>query len=261
MSEILRRCSACNAPAEENAKFCTNCGKPLTQYQQTQDTAQMLLEKACAYMHENNFLMAAPLIEEVLEKYPKHSDGYIIKLLCKLHLKNINELGTVNTPLAEHEEFQLAQEYAAPYQLERNNALLEENTKYIEQKWQENRATTAALQQQIRELRSQIQSQEQFLADNSMISELPGWRKVLRKIEQVFMIASVAFWTFGALFVFPIIIIDAPFVLRLIFIIKRDKREKARPQAVQLATQLLNNYKTQLQEKTAQLEALKQQVV
>ena len=83
----------------------------------------------------------------------------------------------------------------------------------------------------------------------------------MRKIEQVFMIASVAFWTFGALFVFPIIIIDAPFVLRLIFIIKRDKREKARPQAVQLATQLLNSYKTQLQEKTAQLEALKQQVV
>lgn len=255
----MRRCPACNASVGEKDKFCTNCGNPLVEYQQTEDSAQMLLEKACAYMHKNDFVMAAPLIEEVLERFPQHSDGYMIKLLCKLYLKNINELKTVNTPLTDHEEFQLAQKYAAPYQLERNNTLLEENTKYIEQKRQENRTAAAVLQQQIRELRSQIQSQEKFLADNPLIPERPVWRKVLRVIELIFMVASVIFWTMATLVAFFMIVIDAPFILRLIFIIRRDKREKARPQVVQQATQQLHSYKTQLQEKTAQLEALKQQ--
>ena len=238
----MRRCPACNASVGEKDKFCTNCGNPLVEYQQTEDSAQMLLEKACAYMHKNDFVMAAPLIEEVLERFPQHSDGYMIKLLCKLYLKNINELKTVNTPLTDHEEFQL-----------------EENTKYIEQKRQENRTAAAVLQQQIRELRSQIQSQEKFLADNPLIPERPVWRKGLRVIELIFMVASVIFWTMATLVAFFMIVIDAPFILRLIFIIRRDKREKARPQVVQQATQQLHSYKTQLQEKTAQLEALKQQ--
>ena len=67
---------------------------------------------------------------------------------------------------------------------------------------------------------------------------LPTWRRVLQVIEKIFMIANALFWTAGTILYPVLAFLDAPFVVRLVYIIKRDrKRKKALAQHPTLSRQ------------------------
>jgi len=262
MEHAKHNCPACNTEVDSSSLFCPNCGKPINSghAQASSIPCESLLEKACVYMNQGNYTYAQPLIEEALTLSPQYADGYIIKLLCKLHLKNINDLGSIDTPLTSYEEFLLAMRYGSVYQTKRYEKLLESNAKIVEQKNQQRKAqqqlSVIALKNEISVLEKQVRETEHYLATHPIKAPLPKWRRVLRKIELIFMICAVSFWTLGVLFVPPLIIVDAPFLLRLIFIIIRIQKDRRLPLNVQKAANELSRNKALLNKKTEQLDLL-----
>lgn len=260
MPQASINCPACNKQIETKPgrtnRFCPNCGKPVTLFQPQINTPspESLLEKACILMNQGNFPEAEPFIEEALVISPEYADGYIVRLLCMLHLKSINDLGTIDTPLTSYEDFQAAIRYGSTYQLKRFEKLMEKNAEMVEKKKQkqksDNTQRTITLHKETEDLRRKICDAEKFFSAVQNRPPLPRWRKILRTVELTFMICSVSFWTLGVLFVPQLIIIDAPFILRLIFIILRNQKEKRLPGKVQEMTRSLNANKVLLQEKT-----------
>lgn len=260
MEAAKHNCPACNTAIDSSSLFCPNCGKPINsnQAQTSAISCESLLEKACVYMHQDNYTYAQPLIEEALALAPQYADAYIIKLLCKLRLKNINDLGSIDTPLTSYEEFLLAMRYGSVYQTKRYEKLLANNAKLVEQKKQQLNAqrqlNILTLKNEISVLQKQIQQSEHYLTTHPIKSPLPKWRRILRGIELIFMICAVSFWTLGVLFVPQLIILDVPFLLRLIFIIIRIQKDKRLPLKIQNVANELSRNKTLLAEKTEQLD-------
>lgn len=266
MPQAIINCPACNRQIEmkpgRTNRFCPNCGKPVASAQPETSTPspESLLEKACVLMNQGNFQEAEPFIEEALVISPQYADGYIVRLLCKLHLKTINDLGSVDVPLTSYEDFQAAIRYGSTYQLKRFEKLMEKNAEMVEkakqQQESDNTQRVITLHKETEDLRRKICEAEKFLSAVQGKLQLPRWRKVLRTVEQIFMICSASFWTLGVLFVPQLIIVDAPFILRLIFIILRNQKEKHLPGKVQEMTRSLNANKVLLQEKTELLSDL-----
>ncbi len=266
MPGTIISCPACNKQIEmkpgRTNRFCPNCGKPVTSSQPQINTPspESLLEKACILMNQGNFPEAEPFIEEALAISPEYADGYIIRLLCMLHLKSINDLGTIDTPLTSYEDFQAAIRYGSTYQLNRFEKLMEKNAERVEKKKQQqesdNTQRIITLHKETEDLRRKICDAEKFLSAVQNRPPFPRWRRILRTVELIFMICCASFWTFGVLFVPQLIIIDAPFLLRLFFIIVRNRKEKGLPDKIQETTRALNANRALLKEKTALLSDL-----
>lgn len=234
----MANCPACNAEIIENEgrtnRFCENCGKPLPVPESPKEAPhpEELLEKACLLMNMGRHTMAQPLIEETLRLYPEYADAYIVKLLCRLGLKQIEELETLNVPLDSYEEFEKAVQLSTPAQLKRLAKLHETNAQNIAGKQQ-------CSQEQLSQLDKQIDEAQEFLDTNAYKVEIPTWRKVLRIIEKIFMICTASFWVLGTIYYWMLAFIAAPFVIRLAIIIRRDIEQKQLPKKIEQAQQTL----------------------
>lgn len=257
MPQVEYRCPSCNAPIEtkEKDRFCRNCGHPIMD-SQGKTAPDVLLEKACVLMNQGAFALAEPFIQEALQCAPTYSDGYIVKLLCRLQLNHINQLGSVDTPLTDYEEFQKAIEYGTPYQAKRLSKLLESNAQAVEEKRKRKTADISGLLAQTKTLRYQVGREEQALRALQMKKPVPRWRRVLRIIEQVVMIALAAFCIFGGLFVPQFLLVGLPFVARLVMIILRNRRDKRRPRTIREKEAALEEKKALLRKKMEHIAEL-----
>lgn len=244
MQPSNQRCPGCNCVVvfEEGQKvrFCENCGKPLTfsmpkncglvMEREQASEPEAMLERACALISLDEYEIAESVLNTLLEDFPQYSDGYLVKLICRLRLKNINDLWNVEVPIDLFEEYRQAVLYGSPYQLNRLANLRDSNSAVIQAKREKEeiakRKTVAYLQTLVLQLQESVDADNAFLRINQNVGTLPRWRKILRVAEKVFMYAVTGFFMFAGLFVLGFFLFAAPFAVRLVFILLRDRKTK-----------------------------------
>ena len=274
MQPSEQRCPSCNCEVafEEGQKirFCENCGKPLTfsmpkncgletEKEQISEPEAML-ERACALINLDEYEIAESVLNTLLEEFPQYSDGYLVKLICRLRLKNINDLWNVDVPIDSFEEYRQAVLYGSPYQLNRLANLRDNNNAVIQARREKEetakRKTVEYLKVLVLQLQESVDADNAFLRANQNTGTLPRWRKILRVAEKAFMYAVTGFFVFAGLFVAGFFLFAAPFAVRLVFILLRDRKTKHLLIKKHETTQRLEKETAQLLEAKRQLSEL-----
>lgn len=126
-------CPSCGGDVELSEDrefgFCTFCGskiirdKILVEHKGNISldgvaNERSLLERAFLFMESKDFINAQNYFERVLDINPRCSKAYMGKLMCKLCVADIQDLGNQIVPLETHKEYSLAVRFSKPDELQ-----------------------------------------------------------------------------------------------------------------------------------------------
>lgn len=245
MAEMMQ-CPLCGQETEMSEQkaefFCMHCGGRITRPQPEMPEETDPVERASVLVHNGEFAAAEEVIESLLQENPDSADCYMLRLLCRLQLRNIAQLSGAEVLLSAQPDFQKALACADAVRQAQYRQLEEQNRQRLLQQ-------QIQMEQQLSRLPPQLRSLEAFLNKHG---DLYGkqikdtwWKKMLRIVEWAFVVANVFFWTVGVFAVPMMLVIDAPFIIWLIFVIRRSCRRKTL---------------IQFQQKQARYEALQAQL-
>jgi len=239
MKVTVVKCPACGAKIDikENSSrcICEFCGSIIISQSSASDknVNDSLIVRAYLFLEDSRFDKADEYFERVLDINPHNSKAYIGKLLCQLRFSSIENLIDVKSFLTSYDYYNKAVRFANEEELQEYQRL---NAAVLEKLNQEK----LLKEQEMLYLQNDIYLKEKYLFDNKNYYFKCVAKKAIWKTLLIISICCVAFWTIGVIVAFPLIIIDIPFVVWMIFMIIKNNKIKS-------LTKKYNETKTNLQ--------------
>lgn len=216
MGFIKVSCPSCGGDVElsedRESGFCTFCGSKIVRDKILVEhkgnisldgvaNEKSLLERALLFMESKDFINAQNYFERVLDINPRCSRAYMGKLMCKLCVTNIQDLGLQIIPLETYKEYSLAVRFATLDELQIYKEL--------------NKKTKENFDQEIKNLVSE---------KNHYQDELFSLNKMRNNRAYVFVLASflsvVVFFAISVLGAFGVVLLVSGVVTAIIYNIK-----------------------------------------
>ncbi len=257
MGYVKMSCPSCGGSVEYSGDkeffFCEYCGTKIIKDKQFVElsgavsvsgiaSTDALLERAFLFLEDGDYLSANDYLEKTLDVDPKCAKAYIGKLLCQLHLREPDALISNDAPLTEYPFYNKAIRFASPTERQEYQAYNQAVLDKISETKKAKLAEIASAKQRIAEL-------EFYLKKNKKQNLINITKKILWKTLLIISICCVVFWTIGTIVVFPVIIIDIPFILWMIIMIRLNIRAKKSTQQYETAKLDLENVRRDLSKK------------
>ena len=216
MGFVKVSCPSCGGDVELSGDreygFCTFCGSKIVRDKILVEhkgnisldgvaNEKTLLERAFLFIEGKDFINAQNYFERVLDINPRCSKAYMGKLMCRLCVTNIQDLGLQIIPLETYQEYSLAVRFATPDELQIYKEL--------------NKKTKENFDQEIKNLVSE---------KNHYQDELFSLNKMRNNRAYVFVLASflsvVVFFAISVLGAFGVVLLVSGVVTAIIYNIK-----------------------------------------
>jgi len=260
MGYIKMNCPSCGAPVENSSDneffFCEYCGTKIVKDKQFIEIStnisidgianvESLTERAFLFLEDGEFKKADNYFERVLDIEPQYTRAYIGKLMCSLRIRREDEIANNAYPLTKYDYYKKAVRFA------------ETNEKEMLQKWNEAikkriEIEKARKEEELADIQRKIASCEEYIETNKNEHLKNIGKHVFWKVMLLLSICGVIFWTIGTIVVFPFILFDIPFIVWMIFMIRKNIRIKK-------LTRKYNAAKDELETLTETLDAKKRE--